>query len=111
MPEIQVTPWALRLQWRSGMRTLVLTLAITLAAGCFEDVTPKGGGKLPDECGGLVCSDADLACPTYPYEQLPPGCDEVCYTGRCCSLDEHGNYQVVIVDCTPPHPDAGTAAP
>lgn len=79
------------------MRILVVAL---LLAGC--DSTPS----LPDSCP-RECTPDDMNCGTFPYEQLPTRCFDICYTGSCCHL-ENGKWETEIFDCARQMPvDAG----
>jgi hypothetical protein len=65
---------------------------------------PEGEPRLPQDCP-RACQPDDLDCATFPYEQLPARCRDICYLGACCEL-VNGAWQPRSFDCALPR-DAG----
>jgi hypothetical protein len=84
------------------MRFAWLWLAIAWGSAC-DDSPPR-----PPDCA-VTCSPDNADCGTIPYEKLPSRCDEVCYWGSCCRLD-NGAWSGEIYDGARPMTDAGVAA-
>lgn len=71
-------------------------------------MTPRHHPK-PASCP-RVCAPQDIDCATFPYEQLPMRCFDVCYYGSCCELVD-GAWQTSTIDCAGPMAGAGVDAP
>jgi hypothetical protein len=63
---------------------------------------------LPQDCP-RACRPDDRNCATFPYEQLPARCQDICSLGACCEL-MNGAWQTQFFDCALPR-DAGVDTP
>ena len=78
-----------------------------LLAGCDAGTAdpPAEPPAKPQECP-RACTADDSDCGTFPYEQLPARCVDICYLGACCDLVD-GRWVTTIYDCARPKADAG----
>lgn len=87
-----------------AMRSAWLWLALSAcAAAPPPDPPPK-----PESCS-RPCSADDINCATFPYEQLPHRCLDICYLGTCCDLVD-GAWVTETFDCARPSAEACIAA-
>nr|AHN97827.1 hypothetical protein [uncultured bacterium lac111] len=100
------------------MRSL---LVLVLAVGCARIVSQPGDDEGSDGSNGSNgsatekaeacgnerdCTADDTGCATYPYEQLPPRCQDICYRRYCCQYYEDA-WHIVVYDCAYPWYDDG----
>lgn len=89
------------------MRLAGLLLVLTACHGSTP-APPDGEPPLPRDCP-RACRPDDRDCATFPYEQLPARCADICNLGACCEL-VNGAWQTQIFDCARPI-DAGVDTP
>lgn len=74
---------------------------LVLVIGCADSASaPQRPSSCPREC---TPDDAD--CATFPYNQLPPRCLDICNLGSCCELVDDA-WQIETYDC-----DRGSGMP
>jgi hypothetical protein len=78
-----------------------------LLAGCDPGTVepPAEPPAKPQDCP-RACTADDRDCGTFPYEQLPARCLEICYLGKCCNLVDD-QWVTEFYDCDRPKADAG----
>ena len=82
------------------MRLAYLLVVLVSVVGCnSEPEKPQKPEKpeKPSDCP-LVCPQDFATCPTSPGSGMSQECQELCYWGECCYL-QNGVWQRVIVDC------------
>ena len=87
----------------------LLWLCLTLAACDTAPQKPDAAPEKPASCP-LVCTSDNSDCATFPYEKLPPRCQDICYWGECCELVD-GVWRTSTVECAHPARDAGVDTP
>lgn len=90
-------------------RACLVVLAACGGAPSAEAPPPDSADPPRPAACALECRADHHDCATFPFESLPARCQELCYWGHCCTLED-GAWLTMTIDCARPV-DAGVDAP